>query len=100
MHRTFQYISCYCLSRYEDKDIIEGKNFNTSHVTVYQRQGSRFVGERHFNTSHVTVYQKGVLLVKCSIIISIHLMLLFITCRGSCTRSDLRISIHLMLLFI
>ena len=55
----FQYISCYCLS---DLGIMTGQaeaNFNTSHVTVYQRAGDSTV---------------------CTSKISIHLMLLFILC--------------------
>ena len=54
---TFQYISCYCLSK-------DGRN----HMQKYQ----------HFNTSHVTVYPVWMRYCKLWITISIHLMLLFI----------------------
>ena len=33
----FQYISCYCLSRYNVCQTVEYVNFNTSHVTVYRK---------------------------------------------------------------
>jgi len=75
---TFQYISCYGLSRTALAKELEQNCFNTSHVTVYQakadrRQSGRVVSihlmlrfisqttetESYmcgFNTSHVTVY--------------------------------------------
>ena len=97
---TFQYISCYCLSCIEHKYNKMSDNFNTSHVTVYRR------------TPYIIVV---------TVIISIHLMLLFIVfifsncepvgvfqyiscyCLSYTTSlSELYsgISIHLMLLFI
>ena len=54
---SFQYISCYCLSRK-----------TTWHTHRYP----------HFNTSHVTVYRYFTALSNSRISISIHLMLLFI----------------------
>ena len=32
----FQYISCYCLSYSSNKELVDLKDFNTSHVTVYR----------------------------------------------------------------
>ena len=54
----FQYISCYCLSISIQRNSHSFSNFNTSHVTVYQRWNKR---------QDVFCF------------ISIHLMLLFIT---------------------
>ena len=34
-HQIFQYISCYCLSLWNPRNIAFIKHFNTSHVTVY-----------------------------------------------------------------
>ena len=97
----FQYISCYCLSRRLISIICCFCHFNTSHVTVYlfciiffqktsifqyiscyclskpsvQQQAVQL----YFNTSHVTVYQGNHLLQDILFLISIHLMLLFIS---------------------
>ena len=76
---SFQYISCYCLSSCQQHSWQLVYNFNTSHVTVYQRLKS---------------WMKSIHLI------SIHLMLLFITKWEQCTLCRLNISIHLMLLFI
>ena len=55
-------------------------NFNTSHVTVYQRTNNVKPGYNYdFNTSHVTVYPRPSLKSDTFFIISIHPMLLFIT---------------------
>ena len=99
-NRLFQYISCYCLSEFDTSQKCCDKNFNTSHVTVY------------------LLPQLFRLL---TVLISIHLMLLFIQppicillCKSSfqyiscyCLSSwrpvhsfSHEISIHLMLLFI
>ena len=97
-------------------------HFNTSHVTVYpSRFSSSHSDNSYFNTSHVTVYLRQVCPACLLLLISIHLMLLFIqstACRRiekrvfqyiSCyclsylSASDIHwlvISIHLMLLFI
>ena len=75
----FQYISCYCLSYTQAVRNAVDRNFNTSHVTVYPRP-------------HTTVLRYTV--------ISIHLMLLFITARHNIYEQPHIISIHLMLLFI
>ena len=98
--KVFQYISCYGLSPTMDLSGIQTSNFNTSHVTVYLL--------RSYNR-------------KLSIMISIHLMLRFISlkewaeenglsfqyisCYGLSVSSRARIhmiqiSIHLMLRFI
>ena len=65
-------------------ELMQGRYFNTSHVTVYQMQVNSL---RHtisdFNTSHVTVYLKGIVLVFRGKMISIHLMLLFIVDTGT-----------------
>ena len=55
---TFQYISCYCLSEQNLHRRFRKWNFNTSHVTVY-------------------LYSRGK--EQSGILISIHLMLLFIS---------------------
>ena len=53
----FQYISCYCLSRIRMRFIQKLNDFNTSHVTVYRgAMKVTTLTARHFNTSHVTVY--------------------------------------------
>ena len=76
---TFQYISCYCLSEVATKMINSKMHFNTSHVTVY-----------HFYTFDSFQFH----------IISIHLMLLFISWLFFILFIRKIISIHLMLLFI
>ena len=55
--QEFQYISCYCLSPHPFPRRWCMLNFNTSHVTVYPRQKNRSIKQ---------------------LLISIHLMLLFI----------------------
>ena len=78
-HITFQYISCYCLSRYLLPDLVPHCYFNTSHVTVYRCAAiSLTFLQYHFNTSHVTVYRVQELCLHERSGISIHLMLLFI----------------------
>ena len=100
MFLSFQYISCYCLSFSSLSSLGTGINFNTSHVTVYLSA---------CNTSDKRF------------LISIHLMLLFITykvviqinwryfntshvtvyrMKTKKTNGRIKISIHLMLLFI
>ena len=100
---TFQYISCYGLSR---KNLTSGEkihHFNTSHVTVYpveevKKDKTNFhfntshvtvylimlafkgFNENHFNTSHVTVYHQRHINKWLDNWISIHLMLRFIAC--------------------
>ena len=54
--------------------------FNTSHVTVYRFSTlSMPPVSMDFNTSHVTVYPFFLCIYLCHSLISIHLMLLFIT---------------------
>ena len=53
--------------------------FNTSHVTLYQYPNSESeLVEFRFNTSHVTLYRNKPGIHPDSILVSIHLMLLFI----------------------
>ena len=53
----FQYISCYGLSFPKSNRRRRKNNFNTSHVTVYQKSSISSKSKmRNFNTSHVTVY--------------------------------------------
>ena len=119
----FQYISCYCLSSFRYLSALFDFNFNTSHVTVYLENvvsvtvwTSRFqyiscyclsgledvlqAVENDFNTSHVTVYPAMPSNPERSILISIHLMLLFIQRICGTRHRWIVISIHLMLLFI
>ena len=64
---TFQYISCYCLSKGTVIAEIAYKHFNTSHVTVYQRRRSMLpIRKCYFNTSHVTVYLHQCFAVLCN----------------------------------
>ena len=76
----FQYISCYGLSRCHIIYTAIIFNFNTSHVTVYQKADlERRRDGFYFNTSHVTVYLSSYVFVCLRIVISIHLMLRFIS---------------------
>ena len=55
--QLFQYISCYGLSWDKSDNSEHFYDFNTSHVTVYQKLMPCGTGtDCHFNTSHVTVY--------------------------------------------
>ena len=75
--------------------------FNTSHVTVYPCSAKTSLPDLyHFNTSHVTVYLLHPPNNPYPLSISIHLMLLFITCILRLALCFNLISIHLMLLFI
>ena len=96
--------------------------FNTSHVTLYHaKEKEAYLKYSRFNTSHVTLYQSLPQTSQSMILVSIHLMLLFILlgeystkakasfntshvtlyrpARRGCHRTRL-VSIHLMLLFI
>ena len=119
---VFQYISCYCLSNQRARGQSTLLYFNTSHVTVYRLLFYPcYFSFLNFNTSHVTVYlyPNGIFVVR--IIISIHLMLLFINISAClflifryfntshvtvyriyplASSVSTEISIHLMLLFI
>ena len=97
---TFQHISCYSLSdQYTVKpfsntvsihlmllfiletvrDHPEYSRFNTSHVTLYHIHKDLNIGNLCcFNTSHVTLYRTPCFKVQHIILVSIHLMLLFI----------------------
>ena len=97
----FQYISCYCLSIQTVAMYYNRIYFNTSHVTVYPCNKTPTASEAsfqyiscyclslkmnlesqlqlNFNTSHVTVYPYKCFFGNVWYIISIHLMLLFIS---------------------
>ena len=118
---SFQYISCYCLSR--KKQRLQLKVLISIHLMLLFIRSVQSIWEQreYFNTSHVTVYRKRYRCIFCRTTISIHLMLLFIKNfkPKSCALSHfntshvtvyhafvhhstplLVISIHLMLLFI
>ena len=119
----FQYISCYSLSMrmwlvflgstcfntshvtlYRLFNLTKRRrwnSFNTSHVTLYQWNDSgicRYL--KSFNTSHVTLYLRRFLLRTQILLVSIHLMLLFIMYHWMQLLTTSYVSIHLMLLFI
>ena len=75
----FQYISCSYLSRSIPFFSLSSRNFNTSHVLIYQRAGLSGVQRIvNFNTSHVLIYLILLGTIKWIRHISIHLMFLFI----------------------
>ena len=77
--QLFQYISCYGLSWDKSDNSEHFYDFNTSHVTVYQKLMPCGTGtDCHFNTSHVTVYHFFGAIARRHAVISIHLMLRFI----------------------
>ena len=97
----FQYISCYSLSKQTELASANETRFNTSHVTLYRNCCSR--NREHclsFNTSHVTLYLESRPDMNCCIVVSIHLMLLFINASAIPLPTVSSVSIHLMLLFI
>ena len=120
----FQYISCYCLSITIGDGATQYVYFNTSHVTVYQReQRKKLRSITNFNTSHVTVYPSVRQLLHLQVFnfntshVTVYPFLYFIksykivifqyiscyclskrTTRKCC--DSFGISIHLMLLFI
>ena len=99
--QLFQYISCYGLSWDKSDNSEHFYDFNTSHVTVYQKLMPCGTGtDCHFNTSHVTVYHFSESRSNISNHISIHLMLRFIMKNLSNMTLKQIISIHLMLRFI
>ena len=96
----FQYISCYCLSEnFHTYKISSGFQYISCYCLSYT-QAVRNAVDRNFNTSHVTVYPRPHTTVLRYTVISIHLMLLFITARHNIYEQPHIISIHLMLLFI
>ena len=99
---AFQYISCYSLSNCKEYRLYKQKGFNTSHVTLYRKPGTaKLPAESSFNTSHVTLYLKSFIRhFTRSILVSIHLMLLFIRRIQFQQLIQFLVSIHLMLLFI
>ena len=79
----FQYISCYSLSEQQPEKVWRQECFNTSHVTLYhkgQKVYSSWSGG--FNTSHVTLYRQLAAQLHKFLLVSIHLMLLFILCKN------------------
>ena len=99
--QLFQYISCYGLSWDKSDNSEHFYDFNTSHVTVYQKLMPCGTGtDCHFNTSHVTVYHFSESRSNISNHISIHLMLRFIKVQNQLAVNCTSISIHLMLRFI
>ena len=119
----FQYISCYSLSillialwpirlcfntshvtlylSYSPGDICNTVRFNTSHVTLYQKEKmNKLIDKISFNTSHVTLYPAAGSRPAKRFLVSIHLMLLFISTPPPFTICITVVSIHLMLLFI
>ncbi len=65
---------------------------------VQERMGHSSI--KSFNTSHVVVYRRRLNCGRCSCIVSIHLMLLFISIHIPSSLQSTFVSIHLMLLFI
>ena len=63
-----------------DIPLLIAVGFNTSHVVIYQNS-SQFIdsGLPRFNTSHVVIYQEAQSRTNGKKLVSIHLMLLFIT---------------------
>ena len=75
----FQYISCYCLSRIQQRSNFETMQFQ--YISCYclsMKEVLQILQIWNFNTSHVTVYLSAIGKRKQLLIISIHLMLLFI----------------------
>ena len=74
----FQYISCYCLSQPPRHLHYQLRNFNTSHVTVYQFLPVMYNNDRTFQYISCYCLSSRRRLFNSSSAISIHLMLLFI----------------------
>ena len=75
----FQYISCYSLSPFFVRIRSTDYCFNTSHVTLYlETLDLEIWRKKSFNTSHVTLYRYSLYPWSQLLIVSIHLMLLFI----------------------
>ena len=118
----FQYISCYCLSAPTAVPAADCTDFNTSHVTVYQSWSEWLINlshisihlmllfiakvlgcsKTHFGFQYISCYCLSSAKPFCNrpLVISIHLLLLFISSFVSEFRRYNLISIHLMLLFI
>ena len=96
----FQYISCYSLSVFFFSHSQTNRGFNTSHVTLYlgvaekynSRTGFQYISCYSLSSSRWESGNQNM--------VSIHLMLLFITNREKKRRCRRAVSIHLMLLFI
>ena len=79
LSNKFQYISCYSLSFPDRESTIMCLCFNTSHVTLYLSEITLFSKSlARFNPSHVTLYPLPGSITAAIILVSIHLMLLFI----------------------
>ena len=75
----FQYISCYSLSRFAV--IFKQDSYMFQYISCYSlsdRHQDLRIFHAGFNTSHVTLYQMLSSEKPCGMIVSIHLMLLFI----------------------
>ena len=97
---SFQYISCYCLSKRADW-YWRGRRISIHLMLLFIPTTNAIkIITLNFNTSHVTVYQQQRLCYWCICFISIHLMLLFIGLFMEKHYRKTYISIHLMLLFI
>ena len=71
--------------------ITADKDSNTSHVNVYRNIQIMFPSAlKHSNTSHVNVYQCRNTTRKKKLLIQIHLMLMFIGCRGLRAKTSLK----------
>ena len=81
--------------------LTEEANFNTSHVTVYQKDWTAKVADSTISIHLMLLFiEEDHNKITGAKRISIHLMLLFIAVKSFQQRSDAKISIHLMLLFI
>ena len=84
----FQYISCYCLSWFLHRQVLSSWHFNTSHVTVYQNSTPSFNLISKFQYISCYCLSSKASQGRCNKEISIHLMLLFISCNRTPTASD------------
>ena len=81
--------------------LTEEANFNTSHVTVYQKDWTAKVADSTISIHLMLLFiEEDHNKITGAKRISIHLMLLFISIHLFIFRRTIRISIHLMLLFI
>ena len=97
----FQYISCYSLSqkRFSLSCFCTGFQYISCYSLSLMVLLSGFL-ILSFNTSHVTLYRTLYCQNRQSVLVSIHLMLLFISSSKVHFINGWVVSIHLMLLFI
>ena len=75
----FQYISCYYLSAYRGLEEVGGSiSIHLMLLFIFEPILKKYE-KTYFNTSHVTVYLDGSYPLSVVFVISIHLMLLFIS---------------------